>query len=186
LALWALRRRSGVPAGAVQVSYHREESFVVGLWTFAMVVETIMLEILLRGIGCPDWLRIPILVLDVYGVVIVIAVRAACVTRPHVITAGELRVRYAAYFDLRVPRERITSVRLVRNRDEQGLIRVQDGTAAVAVTSQTNIVVELDEPITVVRPLGKRAEARTIRFFADSPEIALTSLKATPEPAAQS
>jgi hypothetical protein len=186
LALWALRRRTGVPAGAAEVSYAREQTFVMSLWTFAMAVEAVMLEILLRGIGAPDWLRVPILIVDVYGVLIAIAVQAACFTRPHVVTADELRVRYGAFFDLRIPCERITSVRLARNRDEEGMVRVRDGTAAIAVTSQTNLIVELDEPIAVVRPLGRRVQARTIRFFADSPEIALAALRGSPRPAAES
>jgi hypothetical protein len=109
---------------------------------------------------------------------------AACVTRPHVITGDELRLRYGAFFDLRIPRERIVSVRLTRNRDEEGMIRVKDGTLAVVVGSQTNVIVELDEPITVVRPMGGRAEASTIRFFADTPDPVPAALRPSSLPAA--
>ncbi|GAA2449404.1 hypothetical protein GCM10010191_78770 [Actinomadura vinacea] len=183
LVLWAARRRDGVPPGAVPVSYFREETFTRSLFLFAMVVEAAGVEVLLRGLGVPHGLRVLVLVIDLYGIVIALAVHAACVTRPHVVTAGELRIRYGAFFDVRVPRELIASVRLVRNRNEEGFIRVADGTAAVVVSSQTNVIVELTEPVTVVRPLGRRAEVGTIRFFADSPEAVLAALRPSPEPA---
>ncbi|MFD0854039.1 hypothetical protein ACFQ07_17510, partial [Actinomadura adrarensis] len=158
LVLWVLRRRSGVPPGAVEASYAREELFMMSLWQFAMVVEAVGVDILLRGLGAPEWLRIPLLVIGVYGVIFGIGVLAASATRPHVITDDELRIRYGPFFDLRIPRDRITSVRPARNRDEKGLIMVADGTLAAAVTAQTNLIVELDEPITVIRPMGRRAE----------------------------
>jgi hypothetical protein len=42
----------------------------------------------------------------------------------------------------------------------------------VAVGSRTNVTIELTEPLTVVRPLGRRAEVTRIRFFADEPGLA--------------
>ena len=97
-----------------------------------------------------------VLVLDVYGVVFGLAVRAAGVTRPHVVTPDELRIRLGAFFDLRIPRELISSVRLSRNYNEPGRSPLADGRLGVAVSSQTNVIVELTEPVTVVRPLGSR------------------------------
>ncbi|MFC5749763.1 hypothetical protein [Actinomadura rugatobispora] len=183
LLLWAARRRSGVPEGAVEVSYAREQTFTQSLWLFAMTVELVGFEILLRGLGVPDWLRILVLVVDVYGLLMALGMWAACVTRPHVVTRDELRLRSGAYFDARIPRDRIAAVRSVRNLNETGLIRVEDGTAAVVVASRTNLVVELTEPVTIVRPMGARAEVRAIRFFADDPAAALTALRTSPAPA---
>lgn len=57
------------------------------------------------------------------------------------------------------------------------MVIVADGRLGVAVGSQTNVAVELREPVTVVRPLGRRAEATEIRFFADDPGAALTALR---------
>ena len=182
LFLWVARRRSGVPDGAVEVSYAREQSFTMWLMLFAMAVETAGLDILLHGLGVPDRIRMPVLVLDVYGLVLGLGVHAACVTRPHVVTRDELRLRYGGFFDLRVPRDRIAAVRTARRRDEEGLVRVADGTVSVAVSSQTSVVVELTEPVTVVRPLGARAEARAIRFFADDPAAAVAALRTRPAP----
>ena len=57
------------------------------------------------------------------------------------------------------------------------MVTVANGRLGVAVSSQTNVIVELTEPITVIRPLGRRAEATTIRFFADTPGAALNALR---------
>jgi hypothetical protein len=45
------------------------------------------------------------------------------------------------------------------------------------MSSQTNVVVEVTEPLTVVRPLGSRAQATTVCFFADEPGAALAALR---------
>ncbi|WP_113701875.1 hypothetical protein [Nonomuraea lactucae] len=80
---------------------------------------------------------------------------------------------------MRVPRELISSARLSRNYNEKSMVSVADGRLAVAVSSQTNVVVELAVPVTVVRPLGRRAEVSVIRFFADEPGAALNALRST-------
>ncbi|MFC4534763.1 hypothetical protein [Sphaerisporangium dianthi] len=177
LVLWVARRRHGVPPGAVAVSYARQLTPVLTALLTVMIVETVGAELLLRAIGAPVWLRVTILVLDLYGVQFGLAHAAACVTRPHVVSAGELRVRHGVFFDLRVPRELITSVRVSPNYNESGMVRVKDGTLAVEVSSQTNVVVELSAPVTVVRPLGRRAEVTAIRLFADDPSAAVRALR---------
>ncbi|MFF4413643.1 hypothetical protein ACFYY8_14010 [Streptosporangium sp. NPDC001559] len=181
LWLWVARRRHGVPPGATAVPYAREQSSMLLVLLFAAVVETVAVELLLGALGVPYGVRTVVLVLDAYAVVLVLALWAACATRPHVVTEGELRVRYGVHFDLRVPRELISSVRLARAYDERGTVTVADGRLGVAVSSQTNVVVELSEPVTVVRPLGRREQARVIRLFADSPGLVLDALR-TPVP----
>lgn len=177
VALWIARRRDGVPPGATPAPYAREQASIQLVLLFVMIVETVGIELLLRALDVPSGLRVAVLVADVYGIVYVLMLAAASVTRPHVVTAGELRIRSGVHFDLRVPRELISSVRLSRNYNESGMITVADRRLSVVVSSQTNVVVELTEPVTVVRPLGRRAEATTIRFFTDTPDALLTALR---------
>ena len=180
------RRRHGVPHGATALSYSRAQTTTMMIFLFAMVVELIVAEILLRAFGAPVGLRTVFLVADAYTVLIVLAAIAACVTRPHVVSADEVRIRYGAFFDLRVPREQIAQVRHVRNFNENGTIKVAGDRLVVAVASQTNLILELTEPITAVRPLGRRAEARVIRFFADDPGAAIHALRPRREHAPES
>lgn len=177
LGLWVLRRRDGVPPGAVEVTYSRAQSMTMMIMLGAMAVETVAVDLLLRAMGVVAWLRGLVLVLDVYGLLIGLAVVAACVTRPHVVTAGELRVRYGAFLDVRIPRELISAVRVVRSYNESGLVGVADDRLTVAVSSQVNVVVELSEPITIVRPMGRRAEVGKVRFFADAPAVVQSALR---------
>ncbi|QPP06842.1 hypothetical protein G4Z16_11055 [Streptomyces bathyalis] len=180
LALWIARRRDGVPPGAVAVPYSREQSPFLLLILFVTVLETAGTEVLLRGLGAPAGLRTVMLVLDLYATAAVLAIWAAGVTRPHVVTGGELRIRSGAFFDLRIPRPLITSVRIAHNYNERGMVSVEERRLAVAVSSRTNVVVELAEPVTAVRPLGSEARVSTVRFFCDDPGPALAALREKP------
>ncbi|MDF5756052.1 hypothetical protein [Spongiactinospora sp. TRM90649] len=181
LLLWIARRRHGVPRGAIAVSYVKEQATMTLLMLFAMVVEAVAVDLILVAMDAPGPVRFTLLAIDVYGILFGLAFAAACATRPHVVTPGELRVRYAAYFDARVPMALIASVRQARNLNENSMVRVADGRLSVVVGSQTNVVVELTEPVTVTRPLGRQAEVHTIRFFADDPAAAVRALRGAAE-----
>lgn len=184
LALWVTRRRHGVPADAVVVSYHREVTVLMWGFLAACVIELVGVEILLRSLDAPVGLRAVLLAVDAYGILVAFAVIAGYVTRPHVITADELRIRHGAFFDLRIQRRLVTAVRHKRNYNEAGLLTVDDGRMALAVNNQTNLAVELSETVVATRPLGRREHVRVVRFFADDPSAAFQALRADREPAA--
>jgi len=177
IAAWIVRRRHGVPDGATALAYDKEQWFMMGLMAFAMATETVVVDLLLAALEVPDRLRYGVLVADLYGLLYVLMLVASCATRPHVVTADELRVRYGVYLDLRVPRALVTAVRTGRTYHQGGMITVKDGRLTVAVSSQTNVTVELAEPVTVVRPLGRRAEVTSVGFFAQDPEAAAAALR---------
>jgi hypothetical protein len=177
LVLWMARRRHGVPLGATAISYSGAQTAMMVAFLVAMTIELVVVEVLLRVIGTPAGVRTVILVADGYTILIVLAAIAAGVTRPHVISAEEVRIRYGAFFDLRVPRSHIAVVRRIRNFNERGMVKVDEDRLSVAVSSQTNVILELTEPVTAVRPLGRRCEIRTIRFFADDPASAVHALQ---------
>ncbi|MEU3297838.1 hypothetical protein ABZ722_36705 [Streptomyces longwoodensis] len=134
---------------------------------FVMVIETVGSALL---IPWPAVHRV-VLVLDLYGVVLVLALHAACVTRPHVVRPdGSVRIRYGVLFDLAVPPEAVASVRVDRRYPEGRLITVsEDGVLDLIVGSQTSVTLELNRPLTFTSPLGTTQTARTIRFHADDP-----------------
>jgi hypothetical protein len=177
LVLWVTRRRHGVPPGATAVPYSAAQTPLMLVFLGVMVVELVVVEIVLRALHVPAAVRGPILLLDGYTVLIALAIIAAGVTRPHVISADEIRIRYGAFFDLRVPRELVAEVRRVRNYNEKGMVSTGDGWLAVAVAAQTNLLLELAEPVLAVRPLGRRVQVRTVRFFADDPTAAIDALR---------
>ncbi|MFF1918821.1 hypothetical protein ACFVYE_46555 [Streptomyces sp. NPDC058239] len=174
LGLWVLRRRHGVPEGSLAVPYTGPQTAMMYGLVFVALVETVMLALL---IPWPVVHRV-LLVLDVYGVVLVLAFHAACVTRPHVVDAdGALRLRYGGLFDLRVPAGAVAGARVERRYPEGGPVRPgADGVLDLVVGGQTTVTVELVSPVAFVRPLGKREWARTVRFHADDPGGAVAAL----------
>lgn len=183
LGLWVLRRRHAVPDGALAVPYTGPQTAMMYGFVFVSVVETVALALVI------PWpvVHAVLLVVDVYGILLILALHAACVTRPHVIGAdGALRIRYGALFDLAVPASAVASVRVDRRYPEGRLVQLHpDGVLDLAVGSQTTVTVELTEPVGFVRPLGKPGLARTVRFHADDPRAAvdaLTRVRTAPSP----
>lgn len=174
---WVTRRGPhGVGRGDTAVTYASGQSAVMAGFLFVCVVETVMLALVI------PWpvVHAVTLVVDVWGCYFVLALHASCVVRPHVIGAdGSLRLRYGALLDIRIPVGRIASVRAVRAFPEGKMAAVgEDGTADLAVAGQTTVTVELTGPVRFVRVLGRPAEARAFRFYADDAAAAVAALRA--------
>ncbi|MEU7767871.1 hypothetical protein AB0B25_22480 [Nocardia sp. NPDC049190] len=174
---WVTRRGPhGVHEGDMAVPYASGQTAIMYGFLVVCVIETVALAYLI------PWpvVHTIVLGLDIWGVFFLIALHASCVVRPHVVGAdGSLRLRYGALLDIRIPAHRIASARVERRYPESGLAAVDgDGRADLAVASQTTVTVELTEPISFTRPLGKRAEARTFRYFAEDPDSTVAQLRA--------
>ncbi|CAM5257927.1 hypothetical protein SALBM311S_03877 [Streptomyces alboniger] len=162
LALW-VARRSHATSGGRAFGYARGQGAVMFGLAFVGVVETLTMSVLLRDYPTVHGV---VLVLDVYAVVLVVGLHAANVVRPHVLEPDELRVRRAVHVDLRIPLERIASVR----RELRSVGAVQEGTDGeldLAMGAQTSVTLELDEPVTHLTFLGRRREVSVVRFHAD-------------------
>ncbi|MFE3666304.1 hypothetical protein ACFXOR_25575 [Streptomyces sp. NPDC059164] len=181
LGLWTVRRRHRIPEGSRPFSYNEPQTGIMGVFLFVTVVETVVLALVI------PWplVHAVLLVVDVYGIVVVLALHAASVTRPHLVGAdGSLRLRYGALFDLRVPAASIASARVERRFPDGGPVRVdEDGTLDLAVGSRTSVTVELTGPVEFVRPLGRCGSARTLRFHADDSRAVVAALAAPGGPA---
>ncbi|MFH7598823.1 hypothetical protein WDV06_27560 [Streptomyces racemochromogenes] len=179
LGRWAARRPHGVRPGDLAAAYTGPQTAMMYGLLFVSLTETVGLAVL---IPWPAVHRV-VLVLDVYGVLLVLALHAACVTRPHVVRPdGTLRIRYGALFDLTVPPDAVVSARMERRYPEGRLVTLSadasgNGVLDLIVGSQTTVTLELNRPLDFRRPLGARARARTIRFHADDPRALLTALR---------
>ncbi|MEU1848777.1 hypothetical protein ABZ499_05670 [Streptomyces sp. NPDC019990] len=161
LVLWVVRRTHGADGGQA-FGYARGQGAMMAGFGFVCAVETVAMSVLLR-----DWpaVHAVFLFLDVYGVVLVVALHASSVVRPHVldVAGGSLRIRRYVHVDLRVPLERIASVR----RELRMTRERADGELDVEVGARTTVTLELTEPVTHVTFLGRRREVRVVRFHAD-------------------
>jgi hypothetical protein len=173
---WVTRRgANGVRQGDIALPYAAGQTAAMFAFLFISIVETVALDYFI------PWpvLRSVVLVLDLWGVYFVLALHASCVVRPHVIGSdGSLRLRYGGLIDVRIPAERIASVRLERRYagEKRGAVDA-DGVAVLGVSSETTVTVELTEPVAYVRVLGKAMRAKTFRFYADDPAAAVAALR---------
>ena len=172
LALWLARRTHGVREGTA-FGYARGEKAMMFGFAFVCVVETVAMSVLLA-----DWptVHAVVLFLDVYTVVFVIALYAASAVRPHVVTPDGLRVRRAVHVDLRIPRERIASVR----RELRMTHATAEGELNLAVGSQTTGTVELVDPGPHRSFFGRVRDVRVVRLHADDADSLVRALAATP------
>ncbi|MFD9163233.1 hypothetical protein ACFVZ8_14820 [Streptomyces sp. NPDC059558] len=180
LGRWAVRGKHGVRPGDLAAAYTGPQTAMMYGMLFVSVVETVALAVL---IPWPAVHRV-LLVLDVYSLLLVLALHAACVTRPHVVRPdGSLRIRYGALFDLAVPPDAVASVRVDRRYPQGRLVTLSEGGVLdLIVGSQTSVTLELNRPLPFTRPLGATGEARTVRFHADDPRALVTALRRQPAP----
>ncbi|GII90564.1 hypothetical protein [Sinosporangium siamense] len=171
LARWAVRRTPAVPGHAI--GYSDVQRGMMPVLAGVLVVETVAVEVLLFSSGVPLWLRLTVGAADVSGVLGVVATAVSCQVRPHVAGEGVLLVRYGALFELAVPYSAVADVRSSANFNEEGLIRLAHGVLRVAVSSQTNVVVELRDELEV----PGRGKARTVRLYADDPRAATAAIR---------
>lgn len=165
MGLWLARRRHGVGPGARAFSYTSGEMSTMLLFLFGTLVEGVALSYLIPWPAVHTaWV-----VIHVYSVVLVLGIIAANLTRPHVVSDSEVRIRYGAAFDLRVPLNLVTSVRKSAKLHDSGLIKLGDDRLDIILSSQTNVIIELSEPVEVTRPLGRTGWAKTIRLKVDDP-----------------
>ncbi|MEV6111666.1 hypothetical protein AB0L59_03905 [Streptomyces sp. NPDC052109] len=161
LALWLARRTQGT-AGGRGFGYTRGQGATTAGLVFVCVVETIGVSVMLRDTAAAHDV---LLVLDIYTVLFVVGLHAACVVRPHVLTSQALRVRYGAHVDLRIPLDAIAAVRRATRMTHEPA----EGVLNLAVGSQTSVELELAEPVTHRSFLGRPRQVSVVRLHADDP-----------------
>ncbi|ELS52825.1 hypothetical protein [Streptomyces viridochromogenes] len=177
LVLWVARRRHQTGSGTA-FGYARGQGPVMFGLAFVCVVESITMAVLLRD--HPVVHRV-VLLLDVYTIVLVVALHAASVVRPHVLDADSLRIRRAAHVDLRIPVEKIACVR----RELRTAHQRAEGELDVVIGAQTSVTLELSEPVPYFGFLGRRRDIRLVRFHADDADAlvrAVTTARSAPSP----
>ena len=161
-------RRPRVPAGATAFSYHRVVLPIIIAFIVVSAIELVVVDVLVHR-----WplVRIPLLILGIWGLTWMCGYLAAMVTRPHAVGPDGITVRYATDIEAEVPWGAITRVtRRPQTRPEKAprISRDDDGAATLQLWmhDQTNLDLELGRPVAVHTPDGTE-EVRLIRLFAD-------------------
>jgi hypothetical protein len=174
LGRW-IARRPDVPAGATPVPYARLATPVVWLFVFGSVAEVVALDLLLSR--WLTFLRIPFLVLGVWGVVWMLGLMAAYRMRPHLLTDDALQVRHLATTDVVVPVGAIAHVQ-VADRDVSGIrsVRLVEDRLLVLVSGRTNLQLTLAEGTALSTPLGEVCP-RVVGLWVDEPREVAARLR---------
>lgn len=173
-------RRPDVPHGATPIGYSRLVAPMLWLWIYGSTVEVIVVEVVLRHVDQP-WvaaIRVPLLVLGIWGVLWMLGMLASLRMRPHLLTDTELRARSGARTWLTVPLEAVAATRRVEH-ELPGVIRslhVDDELALVGVGSRTNLELVLAGPTTVSTSKGEVTVSR-VGLWVDEPRDIAAQLR---------
>ncbi|MEV6875676.1 hypothetical protein [Amycolatopsis sp. NPDC051128] len=165
-----LRRRKDVPDDGVALPYAGPQRPMVVVFFVVSLVET-------GAFLLVDFGRLGgtlLLVAEVYTALWLLGYLATMVTRPHVVSPRELRVRAVAMFDLRVPLEDVES--LTRRKETHPSARTlvwRDEELVMAQNMETNVVAVLRHPVVATRPLGGTETVRVVKFFVEDPALAV-------------
>jgi hypothetical protein len=171
LGRW-VTRRPDIPAGTTPIGYSRLVAPMLWLWIFGSATEVVVLDVLLSRWWTP--LRIPLLVVGIWGLVWMLGMLSAYRTRPHLLGEVALQVRDGIHARVDVPLARIASIRPA-DHELPGLLKSVhvegEGEGAIlliGVGSQTNLELVLTAPTTLVTPKGPTTVGR-VGLWVDEP-----------------
>lgn len=172
-------RRDGVPPGGRGFSYHASSLTPLIVFLVLSAVELIVVDILVQR-----WptLRITMLVLGAWGLAYMFGLLFGMITRPHVVTTGNLRANQGPEVSLSIPWESVHSVtrkRIVNSRDKAPKVtRGPEGrdTVNLWVSNETNIVIDLEESREFRLP-GRTVWAQQVRIYADDPSSFMSAVR---------
>lgn len=179
LTRW-VARRPDVSCGATPIGYSRLVAPMLWLWIFGSMVEVVAVELVLRHLDQP-WaaaVRVPMLLLGIWGVVWMLGVLASYRVRPHLLTDTELRIRCGARTWLTLPLNAVESTRLVEH-EVPGVIRslhVDEALALVASGSRTNLELVLAGPTTLSSSKGE-VTVSGVGVWVDEPREAAAQIR---------
>ncbi len=182
--LWAslyawMRRR---PLGPDAFPYHGRSKLAL---VMGIMVLTAPLAIALVDLVIP-WplLRITAVVGVLYAMLWSIMLFASLRSMPHRLEPSGLRLRYGVLAGAFIPYDRIVEAMVAMAKvpgSGEGL-QVEGEAAFLAIEGETNLLIRLNEPLSLDRALGKTPPVREIHFFTDEPKRMIERLVARVKP----
>ncbi|WP_286929157.1 MULTISPECIES: hypothetical protein [Aeromicrobium] len=171
LVRW-IARRPDVPAGATPIGYAQLVGPMLWLWIFGSATETVAVELVLRHVDAAwaDAIRLPLLVLGIWGVLWMLGLLASYRVRPHLLHDDRLRLRCGARTWVDVPLAAVAGCRLVEH-EMPGTIRSvhhEDDLLLLGVSGRTNLELELTG-VTTLRSSKGELVADRVGFWVDAP-----------------
>ncbi|MGH3688884.1 MAG: hypothetical protein ACRDT7_01895 [Microbacterium sp.] len=178
----AIARRPAVPAGGTGIGYHRPILTVLIVFIVLSAVEIPILDLIVH-----PWpaVRIPVLILGIWGLTWMVGLLCAMLLRPHAVAPDGIHVRSGLEIDVFVPWEQIASIAISRRVDQpkQPRVTASDEGAEYAerMQDETNIDIELEQPVLIrlpgLAPRGGEHRVTRIRLWADEPRALLEAAR---------
>lgn len=165
-----LFRRPRVPHRAAGLSWHKPDLPILVVITVVSAVEIVAVDLIVHRWAA---IRVPLLVLGIWGLVYLLGMLAGMVTRPHAVGPDGIRVGNGTEIDIPLAWDDIHTITRRRCvvQEKRPLVRTgSDGGSSLhlRVQHETNIEVTLHQPVPVRLPNGTESVS-TIHLYTDDP-----------------
>lgn len=178
VALWRwIARRPAVPPSATPIPYSRIVAPVMWLFIWGSAIEVVAVDLVVHHFGWTT-VRIPLLAVGIWSVMWMVGMLAAMRTRPHVLTATDLRLRAGLRGELDLPLAAVDRV-ATREAELSSTMRsyeITDDTLLVGVSGRTNVQLTLCGPTILLTPKGA-VQVERVGLWADDPRPVATLLR---------
>lgn len=162
---WAFRRPR-VPAGASGFTYHSPVLTILVIFIVLSAVELPIVDLIVHPW---PWVRIPLLILGIWGLTWMFGLLLAYLTRPHAVGPEGIRARLGADLEAVLPWDVVESVERSRDVAEKAP-KVRDEehgrTLAIRIANETNVLIVLERPV-CVHVGGRDVEVDAVRLWVD-------------------
>jgi len=167
-------RRPAIPRGAAGFSFHKPVLTILVIFIVLSAVEVPIIDLIVH-----PWpaVRIPVLVLGIWGLTWMFGLLCSYLTHPHTVGPAGIRVRAGLEIDIALDWQDIASVAHNVRTDEPKSPKIVEGddsrTLMFRIVNETNLEIELERP-TVLRLPGHGAAGgeqtiTAIRIWVDDP-----------------
>lgn len=178
----AITRRPMTASGAKGFAYHSQSVVPIVAFIVVSAVEVVAIDVIVHRWL---WLRVPLLIIGIWGLVWMIGLLCAHLMRPHTVGADGVRVRNGLDLDAHVTWEDVYSVGLTKRIfDAKATSVIDDGdgrSLVMSVSGQTNIEVVLERPTPValpgLPPKGGEQVIDRLHLWTDEPKEFLDAVR---------
>ena len=171
-------RRPRVPVGAVGFTYHQPVLTILIAFVVLSAVELAVVDLIVRR-----WppVRIPLLVLGIWGLIYMFGLLFGMLTRPHSVGSEGIRVRQGSEIDLHLKWDDVYSVSrrthtVVEKQPKVTIDPTGEAALNLRVQNETNVEIKLERPVPLRLPHGVET-VRTVNLYTDDPKGFLAEVR---------
>jgi len=171
----AIRRRKDIATGAVPIEYSAQ--LKPKFWVFFALFPAEIVAVHFITPWAP--VQAILFIVGVISAVWFAGLVATLYVYPHSVDERELRLRWATFQDHTVPSEKIGTVRRIKKSWDLGLRgNVVDDVLVMETENETNLLIELTNPVSIDMGRRGRRSVCTVALWADDPAAAVAAIRA--------